>query len=1225
MKKWFGIAATIAVTALLIVSLSTEVQAFQLQILHASDLEGGVEAVAPTSEDAFGRAPNFAAVVEALEADAAAAAIASVLISAGDNYIPGPIFEAGGDGSLRADYQFFYQDLFNEPGLTNIREGAGRVDISIMAAIGFDASAFGNHEFDAGTGAVAGIIGTDIRGAGLGDVRWLGSQFPYLSANLDFGGDVDLSGLFTAEILSSTDFQSTPDDLTAVATAPKIAPAAVVERGGQVIGIVGGTTPLLESISSPGDVTVKDPGAGTNDMDALAAILQPVIDDVIDGADDMPGTADDVNIIILTTHLQQLALEEALIGKLSGVDIVIAGGSDTLLADATDRLRPGDVAAGDYPLQTTNLDGDPALIVSTDGQYAYVGRLVVEFDSSGVVLPASLDPAVSGVFATDDTGVEALWATADPFAAGTKAALVRTLRDPLYDVIQAKDGNIFGITDVYLDGRRESVRTQETNLGDLTADANLAAARAVDGRVRVSIKNGGGIRAAIGQVIEVAPGEYVFGPPPANPAVGKKEGEISQLDVENTLRFNNLLTLLTLTADGLKQVLEHGVAATAPGQTPGQFPQVGGIAFSFDPAAPAGSRIQSAALIDGEGNQVETLVQNGIVAGDPNRPIRIVTLNFLAGGGDSYPFPALAADVVDTAIGEQTALADYLSANFATVPYNQEELPPGQDPRIQNLALRGDTVLAPAAANRLKLRALDQLPVPSAEIVAHDAVSQRLFVTGSGLDVIDFSDPSSLVIIGNYDIGDTTSVAVKNGIIAAAVPATPETDPGKVVFLDASGATLKEITVGALPDMLTFTPDGTKVLVANEGEPDGGIDPRGSVSIIDVSGGAANAALIATADFSAFDGQEDALRSQGVRIFPGKSVSEDVEPEYIAVAPDGSTALVTLQEANAVGILDLASNTFAAPVALGLKDHSAAGNGMDAGDRDDRINIRNWPGFGMYMPDAIAAYQANGMTYYITANEGDDRGEDERIADLPLDPTVFPDAAALQSDENLGRLGVSSIDGLNAAGTAFEMLYAYGARSFTIWSDAATRVYDSGDDFGRITANLTPALFNTDDGDPAEFDSRSDNKGAEPEGVITAVIADRTYAFVGLERAGGGVMIYDVTDPAAPVFDQYVRREGDISPEGLLFVDAPDGPEGKRYLVVANEVSSTLSVFEITVAGDLNGDGLVDASDRSIIRAAFGTASGEAGFVPAADYDNDGTITFNDYRQWYVFAKNANR
>ncbi|MCA8952277.1 MAG: bifunctional metallophosphatase/5'-nucleotidase [Planctomycetes bacterium] len=650
----------------------------RVQILHASDLEGGVDAITD--------APNFAAVVEGLEADAANLAIPSLLLSSGDNYIPGPFFNAAADGSLRP----VFQSVLGNP---NAREGEGRVDVSIMNLLGFDAAACGNHEFDAGTAVYQTIVGTDIRN-NFTEARWLGSQFPYLSSNLDFGGDPNLAGLFTASILPSTAFRGTLANLQAAAAAPKFANATIVTRGSEQFGIIGATTPLLEAISSTGGVTVKSPGAGTNDMVDLASILQPVIDSVRNLG---------VNKIVLVTHLQQFALEQTLTPLLHGVDIVIAGGSDTLLADGTDYLRPGDVAAGPYPFVTQNADSEPALILSTDGQYSYVGRLVVDFDAAGVLQPGSVVAAQSGAWATDTTGVLNVHPSlAVAFANGTDAAAVQTLTGAVSAIVTARDGNIMGKATVFLEGRREAVRTEETNLGSLTADANLATARAVDPTVQVSHKNGGGIRNQIGS-IDGLTGE--LGPNLANPLSGKLAGEISQLDIENSLRFNNGLTLVTLTRTQLKDVLEHSVAATGPGNTPGQFGHWGGLSFSFDVALPAGSRVRYAALTDPSSSQ-PILVQDGVVVG--SAPVRLVTLNFLADGGDSYPFPAFETanptffdrlDLLTQSLpsgaatfanpgSEQDAMAEYLLANFATSAYATRDLAVGDDQRIQQIGTR---------------------------------------------------------------------------------------------------------------------------------------------------------------------------------------------------------------------------------------------------------------------------------------------------------------------------------------------------------------------------------------------------------------------------------------------------------------------------------------------------------------------------------------------------------
>ena len=441
-----------------------------------------------------------------------------------------------------------------------------------------------------------------------------------------------------------------------------------------------------------------------------------------------------------------------------------------------------------------------------------------------------------------------------------------------------------------------------------------------------------------------------------------------------------------------------------------------------------------------------------------------------------------------------------------------------------------------------------------AEVSAFDAASQRLFVTDGSttLQVFDLSDPANPAALSPIDVSTfgtgANSVAVSGGVIAVAIQANP--NPGTVAFYDAdTGTLLDSTTVGVLPDMLTFTPDGSKVLVANEGEPDGGTDPEGSVSVIDFND--TNVTNVATADFSGFDAAT--LRAAGVRIFPNKTVAEDVEPEYIAVSDDSTTAFVTLQENNAVAVVDIATATVTAVQPLGLKDYSVAGNELDASDSDGIPGrLETEPVLGLYQPDAIAAFTIAGQTYTITADEGDARSEDARIGSLTLDPTAFPDAATLQQDENLGRLEVSTLDGDTDGDGDFDQLVAYGGRSFTIRDAAGNIVFNSG--------NQLEALGFANSEDPDGLDGRSDNKGPEPEGVTVGVIGDRTYAFIGLERASG-TAVYDVTNPAAPTFVQYLATSGDISPEGLTFIPAAESPNGENLLVVTNEVSNSISIY----------------------------------------------------------------
>ncbi|NBC94836.1 MAG: hypothetical protein GVY27_00620, partial [Deinococcus-Thermus bacterium] len=797
-----------------------------MQILHGTDFEGGVDAIAD--------APKFAAVVDEFERRANDAGIASVLISSGDNYIPGPFFNAGGDGALAPTYEGFYNEFFglvdvtvldpaadtngdgffdndeieqaidadgvtfDEVYVTDVNgDGApdyfeeidldpGRLDIAILNRLGLDASAVGNHEFDAGSGAVDDIInyeseeGNSLSAGRFGTVNYLqevdsaGAQFAYLSANLDFSGD-GLADIFTADIETSDFFESDlpsarVDAADPTATGPdgrdaKIAPATIIEEDGERIGVVGATTQVLNSITSSGGVTPINPG--TNDMPALAAVLQPVIDDLTD---------EGVDKIILTSHLQQFALEEELAGLLTDVDVIIAGGSGTILANDTDALRAGDTAAGAYPKIVDDANAEPTAIVSTAGEYGYVGRLVVEFDDEGLIIPGSIvtdgtGDVASDAFATDDEGVDAVTGLPadDAIAAADKATDVQNLAEAVTDIVTEQDGDIAGETEVFLDGRRESVRTEETNLGNLTADANLAAARDVDPDVEVSLKNGGGIRAAIGDIVDLGDGTSALTPPAENPVSGKDAGEISALDISNALRFDNSLVTVELTPEELKIILEHGVAATAPGATPGQFPQVGGLQFSFDPSGTAqeiafdrdapedfevvteGGRVQNVALLDDDGTADRLIIEDGEVATDAPQSVKVVTLGFLANlGGDGYPFLAF-SDVTDVGLAEQQALSDYLTAEFpedGELPFDDVETAPAADTRIQNLAVREDTIGEPAPGTPVATEALGfevvaefvgaftgDEPEGASEVVAHE--DGTLFVTNGALDRID--------------------------------------------------------------------------------------------------------------------------------------------------------------------------------------------------------------------------------------------------------------------------------------------------------------------------------------------------------------------------------------------------------------------------------------------------------------------------------------------------------
>ena len=481
---------------------------------------------------------------------------------------------------------------------------------------------------------------------------------------------------------------------------------------------------------------------------------------------------------------------------------------------------------------------------------------------------------------------------------------------------------------------------------------------------------------------------------------------------------------------------------------------------------------------------------------------------------------------------------------------------------------------------------------PRAEISAFDADSKRLFSINLNLrqlDILDLTAPETPVLVQTVPLGGKpNSVAVRRGIVAVALEGMQKIDPGSVKFFNTSGMFLNQLTVGALPDMLTFSPNGRWLLVANEGEPNSynqvdSVDPEGSVSIIAMRDDVTTLTQldVRTAGFSPSIPQENA---SSIRVFgPNATLAKDLEPEYITVSKDSRTAWVTLQENNAIAILDIRSATFTKIVGLGFKDHLQAANQLDASDRDvpgssnnGIINIRNWPVLGMYQPDSIASYRVKGKTYLVMANEGDARdytgfSEEARIGSLALDPAAFaaqgyPDvatgASGLRNNDNLGRLTVTNTLGNTDGDAEFEKLYVFGARSFSIRNADGGLVYDSGDELEQLTATLTPTTFNSN-GAVDTFDTRSDNKGPEPEGLALGKVAGRTYAFIGLERTGG-IMVYDISNPQSSQFVTYANTTPtDLSPEGLLFIKKKDSPNGKPLLVVSHEVSNTVTIFEI--------------------------------------------------------------
>ena len=430
-------------------------------------------------------------------------------------------------------------------------------------------------------------------------------------------------------------------------------------------------------------------------------------------------------------------------------------------------------------------------------------------------------------------------------------------------------------------------------------------------------------------------------------------------------------------------------------------------------------------------------------------------------------------------------------------------------------------------------------------------------LTGTEYDVKELVD--------GFEYGDMTSVAVSpdRSRLAVAMQAENYADNGVVALFacstDGSLELLSVVSVGVQPDMLTFADNGT-ILTADEGEPREGAaaeDPKGSVTIITIDGtGDMNANSVF---FDKFDAKRAELTSAGVLVQKDRQPSADFEPEYIAVA--GNTEYISLQEANAIAVLNISSGEFTNVYPLGFQNFGETKIDLE---KNGTIELKNYENvYGIKMPDGISAAVIGGKTYVFTANEGDSRADWPGLDNEYEDKTSPTGNVTL--DSKVVWFNAGMWDGLDS-----DKDYIFGGRSFSIYEAAADGlklVFDSGSEFEEVTAEKLPDYFNASN-DKTSPDNRSGKKGPEPESVVTGTVGKKTYAFIAIERIGG-VMVYDITDPANAAFVNYINSrefddaiKGDVSPEGLCFVPASDSKSGNALLLTACEVSGTLTVYD---------------------------------------------------------------
>lgn len=478
------------------------------------------------------------------------------------------------------------------------------------------------------------------------------------------------------------------------------------------------------------------------------------------------------------------------------------------------------------------------------------------------------------------------------------------------------------------------------------------------------------------------------------------------------------------------------------------------------------------------------------------------------------------------------------------------------------------------------------------DLVTYDKFNNYVYFLNNSfprIEVYDYTDLSKPA----FKHYITTSTSNISGIdvylkTVAVVGYDNPQSSGKLEFYDEKGAPLGQYPTGSTPKNVTFSPNGTWVLIANEGKPsdDYTFDPIGSVNVLAINNGIPNTPPSAVAfidftklDTTAYDPMIQVYGNNGSQL-----PSQDLEPENVAIDPTSTKAFVTLQENNAVAIIDILNSKLDTVIGLGYKDHSTIG--LDASDTKSTIDINTYNRlYGLYRPDGIASFSSGGTTYFITANEGVYRdytaySELVTISDFILDFNQFPNMATLYQDTALGHLKLTNTLGNYNNDFYQDSLFCYGGRSISIWTEGGQMVWDSGDEFEQLIAQMFSNEFNSSANDNSSRKSRSPFMGPEPECITIGEVDGVTYAFIGLKQMGG-FMIYDLTDPTDPQFVSYeLNRDfsvaandanaGDLGISDIEFVPALVSPTGFAILFVANEVSGTLTTYEMGIGIGLN-------------------------------------------------------